>query len=301
MRGFLKAILPSAVRTILRLPKTYLGRLAVWRSVLFHMRGETKRDRRVLFRSARAGSLASLRHPNEWQDPVLIESANITVADVGRFAVRPFCDDLYHVLPTREPEVLAAICEILREGDIFIDAGANIGFYSVVGANQVGRTGRVLAVEMMPDTVERLRITLDMNGVADRVSVLPFALSERSGQEVVASVTSGKFGQASIISEPGQSARRIPVYSRALDDLSESETDIRLIKLDLEGGELGALKGARKTLERTTAVIFEQLGRGGDIGSFFEASGFTVRMLDPNNWIAERDPRCLIGSRDDAQ
>lgn len=288
IRGLLKAILPAPVRTVLRLPVTYLGRLVVWQSVLFHMRGETERDRQILARSARAGPLRSLRHLNVWQDPVLIDSANIAVADVGRFALRPFCDDLYHVLPTREPEVLAAIRETLREGDTFIDAGANIGFYSVIGANQVGPTGRVMAVEMMPDTVERLRMTLEMNGVSDRVSVLPFALSEHSGGEVIASVTAGKFGQASIVNEASPDARRTPVYAQALDDLSGPETVIRLIKLDLEGGELGALKGARKTLERTNAVIFEQLGRDGDVGRFLEASGFTLRTLDPNNWIAER-------------
>jgi FkbM family methyltransferase len=252
------------------------------------MRGETDRDRRVLRSSARAAILTSLQRPNEWRDPVLLEEATLAVDGVGHFALRAASDDLYHVLPSREPEVLAAIREALEEGCLFIDAGANIGFYTVVGAKAVGRSGHVFAVEMMPDTLDRLRLTIAMNDVAERVTIFPHALGERSGEAVLATVQPGKFGQASIARDPHAGELQITLHSRTLDDLIEGEQPIRLIKLDLEGAELGALKGAVRTLDRIGAIIFEQLGGDRRVAEFLHGRGFALRRLDTNNWIAER-------------
>jgi FkbM family methyltransferase len=281
-------MVPRPLWNAARLPLTYARRLAVWRSVLAAMHGETDQDRQVLVRSARAALLTSLRRPNEWQDPMLVEDATVAVDGVGRFALRAVSDDLYHVLPAREPEVLAAIRDTLEAGSLFIDAGANIGFYTVVGAKAVGRSGRVFAVEMMPVTLERLCLSIAMNGVADRVTVLPHALAERSGEEVVATVEPGKFGQASIARNRHAGQRQLTLHTSRLDDLIPGDQPIRLIKLDLEGAELGALTGAAQVLERTNAVIFEQLGYGRAVGEILQAKGFALRRLDHNNWIAER-------------
>jgi FkbM family methyltransferase len=288
VRTTLKAMVPRPLRNAARLPLTYGRRLAVWRSVLATMHGEADQDRQVLVRSARAALLTSLRGPNEWQDPVLVDDATLAVDGVGRFALRAASDDLYHVLPAREPEVLAAIRDTLEPGTLFIDAGANIGFYTVVGAKAVGPGGGVFAVEMMPDTLDRLRQTVAMNQVGDRVTILPHALAERSGDTVVATVAPGKFGQASIARGPQAGERRHSLLTRRLDDLIPGEQLIRLIKLDLEGAELGALKGATRILEKTGAIIFEQLGRDREVADFLRGRGFALRRLDHNNWIAER-------------
>lgn len=64
-----------------------------------------------------------------------------------------------------EPNETWAIRKILRPGDIFIDIGANIGYFSVLAARLVGPTGRVFAFEPVPPTVERLRHNIKINGV----------------------------------------------------------------------------------------------------------------------------------------
>lgn len=252
------------------------------------MRGETREYERILLRSAWAALLTSLRQPNTWQDPQIISDAILKVRGIGRFALRASSDDLYHVLPSRESAVLTAIRNTLREGSLFIDAGANIGFYTLVGARAVGASGKVYAVEMMPDTIERLRQTIRINNIADRVTVLPYAIGETSGELVVASVAAGKFGQASIARTPAQGNRTFNLRSKALDELVPADKPIHLIKLDLEGGELQALKGARRTLDRTQTVIFEQLGSDCEVADFLNGLGFSIRRLDPNNLIGER-------------
>lgn len=288
LRSIAKGIVPRPVRSATRLLLTYTRRLTVWRSVRASMRGESERDQTILVRSARTALLTSALRPNEWQDPVLLEDATVVVDGIGRFALRARSDDLYHVLPSREPEVLAAIRGSLEEESLFIDAGANIGFYTVVGAHAVGASGRVMAVEMMPDTLNRLNLTIQMNHVADRVTVLPHPLGERSGEMVVATVEGGKFGQASIARQGGAGERRLSLCTRTLDDLIDGDRPIRLIKLDLEGAELGALKGAARILDRTAAIIFEQLGDDREVADLLRSRGFALCRLDPHNWLAER-------------
>jgi len=56
-----------------------------------------------------------------------------------------------------EPEVQAALVKLLRPGMTFYDVGANIGFFSLLAARLVGKTGRVVAFEADPDVAARLR------------------------------------------------------------------------------------------------------------------------------------------------
>ena len=58
----------------------------------------------------------------------------------AHFYVRAFSDDLYSVMPEREGDVNESISSCLKEGDIFVDIGANIGYYSVLVAKSLERT-----------------------------------------------------------------------------------------------------------------------------------------------------------------
>ncbi|MDQ3078240.1 MAG: hypothetical protein M3Q83_05285, partial [Pseudomonadota bacterium] len=141
-------MLPRPIGRVLRSADNYRKRLAVWRAIGLEMSGVGPSDRHALRRSTRAAPFTSLRNLYDWQDPVLLDDAIVDVHRVGRFRVRARSDDLYHALPSREPAVFAAIRDNLKPGDTFVDAGANIGIFSVLAARLVGPSGRVVAVEM---------------------------------------------------------------------------------------------------------------------------------------------------------
>lgn len=288
MKRRLKAYFPGPVWRLLRRSYGYAQRLRVWLAILGEMEGITAADRKILSRSARAGVLNSLRNLDEWQDPDLLGDVRVRVHDIGDFAVRAHTDDLYHVLPAREANVVQAIRERLGPAMTFVDAGANIGFFTVLGSRLVGPWGQVIAIEMMPDTADLLRRHVALNELPN-VIVSEHALAERSGMTITATVPDRKFGQATIMAAANSADRQASVVSRTLDDiLADVPGPIDVMKMDLEGAELQALEGANGSLSRIKAIIFEQLGGNTDVSVFLAARGYLLTQLDGNNILAER-------------
>jgi FkbM family methyltransferase len=212
----------------------------------------------------------------------------VRVPDIGKFQLRRHSDDLWHVLPSREQAVTDAVKTILAPGDCFVDAGANIGFYSILAAHHVGLSGRVLSVEMMPDTATILRDHVALNAL-EQIEVIEKALSDSNGKVITAIVEEGKYGQASIANAldlPG--GRAIQVNSTTLDSILNGIDSIKLMKLDLEGAESLALKGAKKSLKKTRYVIFEHWNECSEVEQFLTALGFIVTNLDGRNGLASR-------------
>ncbi len=289
MRSRIAANTPAWLRKLVRMAEHYGRRQAEWLAVLHAMRGVSGRDRRTLFASAAASPATALARLDEFQPPFLFGDIEVDVRDAGRFAVRAGTDDLIHLLAAREPAVIERIRALLRPGDVFIDAGANIGFYSMVAARLVGAAGKVVAFEMMPPTLERLRRHIERNQAAN-VEAIGAALADRDGDTLVATSTPDKFGQASIVADAADDARsvRYEVTTMTLDTALAGIGEIALIKMDLEGAEYLTLRGAASVLSRTGAVLFENNERDSRIFALLEAAGFSIDELDANDWLARR-------------
>ena len=293
IKNSVKPLLPSPLRKALRGLLNYVQRIGRWLIILWQVRGVSVADQFRLVLSALASPLLSLRNLWQWQDPVLLFDTAVRVPTVGFFNIRKQCDDLWHVLPWRERQIVQCLRRLLKPGDTFIDAGANIGVYTVLASKLVGQHGRVLAVEMMPDTAQCLRQTIELNQLSN-VELIEYALSQTAGETVSAVVTPGKFGQARISSnvEKHKGHRALSVQTTTLDALSNGLSSIRLIKMDLEGAELGAIQGGMSMLSRTDAVIYESWGRrrgpNDPVEAELTALGFTVERLDGNNRLAIR-------------
>jgi hypothetical protein len=171
----------------------YAQRLERWAVILRQLRGCTWRDQMKLLASAAAAPVLALRDLSSWQDPVLLFDACIRAPRIGRFHVRRHTDDLWHVLPSREQGIHDALERLLRPGDVFVDAGANVGFYTLLASRLVGPTGRVLAIEMMPATADILRQHVAINDCTN-VELVEKALSDRAGDTIMAKVPAGKHG-----------------------------------------------------------------------------------------------------------
>jgi FkbM family methyltransferase len=138
----------------------------------------------------------------------------------------------------------------LRPGMTVLDLGAHHGLYSLLAAKCVGSRGRVVAFEPSPRERVRLQRHLKLN-VGLNVEVQPFALGAQAGTADLYLVQNGQDGCNSLrppaVAEP---TTRVAVPVRKLDDelrrLGCRHVDF--IKLDVEGGELGALEGAAEVL-----------------------------------------------------
>jgi hypothetical protein len=115
------------------------------------------------------------------------------------------------------------IARLLREGDVFYDLGAHVGFFTLLGAKLVGSTGKVISVEPMPGNLIHLRAHIRVNHFEDRVRVIEAAASDVTGQARFKMHEKTPMGR--------------------LDDSGDIAPSV--VKMDIEGAEPEALLGMR--------------------------------------------------------
>jgi FkbM family methyltransferase len=155
-----------------------------------------------------------------------------------------------------EPDVANLFLNVLRQGDVVVDVGANIGFLTVLASVLVGPTGHVVAFEPGADNLERLRANLGHNDCKN-VTVIEKAVTSQVG-EVVFYINSDDSG-GNALWDPSQFPGNVkslanPMPIRMAGTTLDAEWErLRLpspkvIKIDTEGAEQQVLEGARGLL-----------------------------------------------------
>jgi FkbM family methyltransferase len=173
----------------------------------------------------------------------------------------------------------------VTEGSTVFDVGAHVGFYSLLASELVGSAGKVVAFEPFPRNLGYLREHLRLNAVRN-VEIVEAAVTERSG---TARFAAGKTDTMGHLAESGE----LRVGTIALDEVvgSGGLPAPDFLKIDVEGGELLALRGARRLLETRGPTIF--LATHGsvvheDCCRFLSSLGYSLRSIDRRS-IEETD------------
>jgi len=142
-----------------------------------------------------------------------------------------------------EPRLTEVIRSRLRRGDTFIDIGANVGYYALLGSDAVGRSGHVIAVEASPGICDVLRRNVDLNRASNIRIVNAAAYGSRTTVRLYRG-NAANCGETTIVTEFGGEAE-CEVDAFPLHELlSASELRAaRLIKIDAEGAEYAILSG----------------------------------------------------------
>lgn len=153
-----------------------------------------------------------------------------------------------------EPHITALLRRILGEGSLFVDVGANVGYFTVLGAQLVGSTGRVIAFEPAPVNVQLLLGSLVANSF-EHVDVWPLALSDRPA---VLGLHTDPVSTNACVAPAGDQATTWVVAvpgDSILDRLDHDGPCV--LKVDVEGHEYPALIGLDRFLEarRPTLVL----------------------------------------------
>lgn len=153
-------------------------------------------------------------------------------------------------LGTREHKQRQIFENTVTEASVVLDVGAHVGFYSMLAAVIVGPQGRVIAFEPLPDNLRFLHEHLRINNL-ETVEVIEAAVSDATGEATFAKGIGSFDGR---LADNG----KLKVQTVTLDDLLESGRIPRpdFIKMDVEGGELAALRGARSLLRACQPTIF---------------------------------------------
>ncbi|MDQ6810931.1 MAG: FkbM family methyltransferase [Actinomycetota bacterium] len=180
-----------------------------------------------------------------------------------------------------EPHVEDAFLSLLHPGDVVYDIGANIGWYTLLGARAVGTEGTVVAFEPSVANAALVKENAARNGFVN-VSVIPAAVTDGSGWATFLDKGSleGRLMKDDTAAQARRRARRpqgykgssvVPVL--ALDSwLAETDQPPpKVIKIDVEGAEVGALRGMTATLRSARpALIIEPHGTGEELGEVLD-------------------------------
>ena len=152
---------------------------------------------------------------------------------------------------TYEKGALAIMKQLLGEGDFFVDVGANIGLMSIYAARLVGSAGQVRAFEPNPETATILEENIRLNKI-ENIESLRYAVGKEPGKAVIYDRWDSNRGSASLI-KPEEDAESHEVEVITLSEFFRKDIEKgklpQLIKLDIEGFELEALKGALHLLK----------------------------------------------------
>jgi FkbM family methyltransferase len=143
--------------------------------------------------------------------------------------------------------------DALAPGMSVVDLGAHIGYYTLLAADAIGSTGRVYAFECDPDNARFLSHNVTLNGFADRVTIVPKAAANRSGVTRCFADKKNSLRSSLVIERPD--ARAIDVECTTVDETLGSDETIDVVKVDVEGLELDAIRGMEYTIARAKKVV----------------------------------------------
>lgn len=157
-----------------------------------------------------------------------------------------------------EPEIVHVMARVLREGDVAIDGGANVGYFTMIMSQFVGKTGLVFAVEPTPANYKKIEHNLANNGTKN-VRVVKAPLYSNV-QELTLHMCQDTGSNS--VTRSAEAVGNMKVVSTTIDAildtvLHSADLSPRLIKLDVEGAENKALLGAGNTLRNDPYVLCE--------------------------------------------
>ncbi len=153
-----------------------------------------------------------------------------------------------------EAEMTRLFLHNLDPSTVFVDVGANFGYFTVLGANRIGASGsgQVYAYEPNPRLVPLLRANCEINWSMAPVTISDAAVGAGEGSATISVPLNGAANAT--LSDVGGDCARHDVKVVSLDDSLPEDLKVDWLKIDVEGHELGVLQGARRVIARSPDV-----------------------------------------------
>ena len=187
-----------------------------------------------------------------------------------------------------EPIISRVTQELLQEGDVYIDIGANIGYDSLLAAKCVGESGKIVAIEASPKIYAMLDSNINQNGIRN-VRYVNLAVSDARGTLTLYSGDDTNIGAATTVSSRGMK-EECKVIALPLDEilLTDELSRAKLLKIDIEGAEVPVLNNIMDNIFKYSqdfSIIVEASLQEDQAGwtrviSRFQEVGFNAYEID---------------------
>lgn len=161
-----------------------------------------------------------------------------------------------------EFEDMSFVMHFVRPGELFVDAGANIGAYTVLASAAIG--AQAIAFEPNPSTFRALTANVALNSIGQLVKTVNTALGQSEGR---LQMTDGRGTENCACANGQPAAGTVSVPMATLDKALAGQNPV-LLKMDVEGFESAVFTGAAQTLaaQSLKAMIIERNGAGAAYG-----------------------------------
>jgi FkbM family methyltransferase len=190
-----------------------------------------------------------------------IDLTNIEVVELSNFKMYVPKDDPQvgiHIFENKiyESRTTEFIKNNLAPGSIFIDIGANIGYFSMLAAAIIGSNGKVFAFEPGQTNCKFLLINKNLNKF-NNIEIFPLAAMNH--KDIFQYDSSGSNG---FVGDVDENIARVfessVVMSTTVDDICATTDRLDMIKIDIEGAEYLAIKGAKETIKKHRPTIISE-------------------------------------------
>jgi len=176
-----------------------------------------------------------------------------------------------------EPEVIKLLETTLKKGDIFLDIGGGIGYFSIIASKLVGETGKVYAFEPDPFYTKFFKKNIQVNACKN-VTLIEKAVSDKNSNSILYRYQ--RTGQ-NRIAEVGEKTNNFcQIETIRIDDNYSGRVD--LIKMDIEGAEILALEGMKNLLEKNPNVkmVIEE---SSELIDYLKKNNYQITKIDDRN------------------
>ena len=192
---------------------------------------------------------------------------------------------------TLEPKTINRFSDFLSEGGIYVDIGAHVGYHTLVARTLVGASGTIVAVDPQPYNCEKILTNCRLNGFKN-VIVYVAAAGERNGTVTLKAQPPNDKSRLTLLKNGvHDTGEPFVVPIRRLDALvAELKLDrIDLLKIDVEGYELAALRGLGSAIGMVRNIVVEVLydapvDTASKIASYLADAGFHLRTVNGCDW-----------------
>jgi FkbM family methyltransferase len=183
---------------------------------------------------------------------------------------------------TIEPEVQRLLVDRLGAGDVLYDVGANLGFFSLLGARRVGPRGAVHAFEPVAENAASLRRSAARNRF-DSITVHELAVAAESGSGPLLMLADASWARLDGGQPRPEATAERTVEVVALDHLVEHgrAPPPTLVKIDVEGGEAAVLEGMAGILDRCRPTLLLELhgSHAAPVPGLLDDAGYALEPL----------------------
>lgn len=156
-----------------------------------------------------------------------------------------------------EPYQTLVTKKFLQNNTQFVDIGANIGYYSILAAT-IAKTGHITSFEPEPNNFEILKKNVVLNNL-ENVNLHQLAVTNKNEDILLYLNTIGNAGDHRVFSNnlsgENENRRQIKITSITLDEFLADRSLPDIIKMDIQGSEMLAIKGMKKTLDESKRLV----------------------------------------------